>query len=95
MSPIYKIELTNLSKEDILEAKLFKEENFKFGAVFVFNKKIMPDLEEYAESQEIKIFSSNVIYKIFEDYAKWVKEQEEKNKKSRTCRYNIYLWNLR
>lgn len=78
---VYKVEVGTATKEDVLEAKLFKEESFKYGAIFVFNKKVTQDVIDYAESQEIKIFSSDVIYKIFEEYGKWIKQEEENIKK--------------
>lgn len=74
---LYKVDVGAPTKEDVLEAKLFKEENFKYGAIFVFNKKVTQDVMDIADAQSIKIFSSEVIYKIFEEYQKWIKKEDE------------------
>lgn len=77
---IGKICCGNVSKEDILEAKLFSKDDFLYGVIFAFNLKINPEIEQYAKEQNIKIFESNVIYKLFEDYLKWSKTEIESKK---------------
>ncbi len=77
---IGKLSAGNLTKEDVLEAKLFGREDLLYGAIFCFNIKILPEVELYAKAQGIPIFSSNVIYKIFDEYAKWVIEVSSKKK---------------
>jgi len=77
---IGKISDGNLTKEDILEAKLFAREDITYGAIFAFNLKIISEVELFAKQQGIPIFQSNVVYKIFEEYEKWSKEVLEKKK---------------
>jgi translation initiation factor 5B len=77
---IYKTSIGTITKEDIMEAKVFKEKDFKYGAILVFNQKFTPEIESFAKSQGIEIFSNNIIYKIFEDYVKWVEEETIRHK---------------
>lgn len=77
---IAKANTGNLTREDILEAKLFARENFIYSAVFVFNVKINPEIKMFAKQQGIKIFESNIIYKLFEEYEKWCKNLLEEKK---------------
>jgi len=77
---IYKVEVGSITKEDIVEAKLFKDHNPKYGAIFAFNSAVSDDVSEYGRKQGVKIFSFAVIYKIFEEYAKWIKNEEEATK---------------
>jgi len=88
-----KISTGNITREDILEAKLFSKDDFLFAAIFCFNLKILPDIEQYAKSQGIQIFSSNVVYKLFEDYAHWSKEISEKKKSEdlKDIKYHVKL----
>lgn len=77
---IGKISTGNLVKEDVLEAKLFAREDFLYGCVFLFNQKISPEVEQFAKQQGIVVFSSNVVYKLFDDYEKWSKDQLARKK---------------
>lgn len=77
---IGKIASGNITKEDILEARLFARDDILYGAIFAFNIKIAPDMEQFAKQQGIAIFSSDVVYKLFDDYAKWSKEITSKKK---------------
>ena len=75
--PIKKAEVGNVLKEDVIEIDLVKDKLKK--TIFAFNVKVLPDAKELAKKLKIKIFENNIIYKIFEDYKKWVKEQKEKD----------------
>jgi translation initiation factor 5B len=77
---IGKLACGNFLKEDVLEAKLFGKEDPLYSAVFVFNQKLCPEVEQYAKEQGVKIFSSNVVYKLFEEYKKWAKTETDKLK---------------
>jgi len=79
---IFRVDIGKITKEDVIEAKLFAQNDFKYGAIFAFNSVVPSDIEEYAKQQDIKIFSSNVIYKIFEEYKKWVEEKENEIKEN-------------
>ena len=50
--------------------------------IFAFHVEILPDALETAEKQGVKIFKSDIIYKLIEDHQKW----EEEEKKSRETR---------
>lgn len=79
--PIKKAGIGSLTKNDIVEAKLIKEKNKLYGAVFTFNTEIPKDVELFAEDNGIKIFSADIIYTIFENYKDWKQEQVEGDKK--------------
>ena len=57
------------------------------GVVFAFNTNVLEDAKEEAEVNDIKILSTNVVYRLIEEYEKWkidekTKEKEELLKKS-------------
>ena len=74
--PIKKTEVGNVTKEDVIESSLVKDE--KKRVIFSFNSKILEDAKELAKKLNVKIFSDNIIYKLFEDYKKWLEELKEK-----------------
>jgi len=79
--PIRRATIGKVSKQDIIEASAVKLEDKYLGVVFAFNTKILEDAQQLAKDKEIKIFHSNVIYKLLEDYDEWVKIEKEKEKK--------------
>ncbi|RLI89756.1 MAG: translation initiation factor IF-2, partial [Candidatus Altiarchaeales archaeon] len=78
--PIRKATIGNVSVSDISEAEVVKKENKYYGVIMAFNSKILKEAEQLAKDKKIKIFSSNVIYKLTEDYEEWVKREKEKEK---------------
>ncbi|MDR2544377.1 MAG: translation initiation factor IF-2 [Methanobrevibacter sp.] len=79
--PIRTADIGDISRRDIINASIVAKENPKHGVILAFNVKVhnkaMKDLNE----TNIKIFSSDVIYQIIEDYEQWLKELEESQKK--------------
>ncbi len=84
---IKKASLGNISKKDIADAMAEKEELNK--VILGFNVKIID------ESNEVKIITNEVIYKLIEDYENWKKQKlEEQEKKElenvvRPCKVQI------
>ncbi|MDD5182012.1 MAG: translation initiation factor IF-2 [Candidatus Nanoarchaeia archaeon] len=74
--PIRKAAIGDLTKTDVIEAKRIAENNPLIGVIFTFNVKIPKDVEQYAKEHNVKIFSSNIVYSIYEDYLQWKYQQE-------------------
>jgi len=75
--PIRIADVGEVSKRDVVEASVVKNEDPFFGVVLGFNVKVLPDAEEEALKTGVKIFQNNVIYKLLEDYEDWVRTQKE------------------
>ncbi|MBU2589169.1 MAG: translation initiation factor IF-2 [Nanoarchaeota archaeon] len=67
--PIKKASVGEITKKDIADASA--EDNFIHKVILAFNVKEI-------ENSEIKIISHDIIYRIIEDYEKWVIEQKKK-----------------
>ncbi|MFA5558436.1 MAG: translation initiation factor IF-2, partial [Methanofastidiosum sp.] len=78
---IRRADIGDVAKQDIIEAKSVKADDKVTAVVFAFNSKVLPDAREVATKEEIKIFESDIIYKLIEDYEVWKKEEVEKEKK--------------
>ncbi len=70
-----------IARRDVIEASVSREINKFYGVILAFNVKILPEAEEEAKKQEIKIFRHNVIYRLIEDFEKWYREQRELEKR--------------
>ncbi|MCD6590809.1 MAG: translation initiation factor IF-2 [Candidatus Aenigmarchaeota archaeon] len=72
--PIRKAKVGNVVKSDVTESSAMKK-----PVIFAFHVDVLPDAEELAKNSNVKIFKSNVIYKLIEDYQRW-EDELKKNK---------------
>jgi len=72
--PIAKADIGPVTRRDVMEAKVVKDNDRHLGVVLAFNVKIFPDAQEEAENNHIKIFSDKVIYSLIDNYTNWVTE---------------------
>jgi len=78
--PIKKAEVGNVSKNDVMLADTQEKYN---RVILAFNVEIDKDAEIEAKNRKIKIFSSNVIYKLIEDFNTWIEREKEREKKEK------------
>jgi len=71
--PIKKASVGEITKKDIADASA--EDNFIHKVILAFNVKEV-------ETFEVKIISHDIIYRIIEDYEKWVIEQKKKEEEN-------------
>ncbi|MBS3137967.1 translation initiation factor IF-2 [Candidatus Woesearchaeota archaeon] len=75
---IRKASIGEIMRKDITEAETNKEVSPLFTVILGFNTRISADAEDYANNSPVKIFVNQVIYKLLEDFDRWV-ELEKKN----------------
>ncbi|MDO8538639.1 MAG: translation initiation factor IF-2 [archaeon] len=71
-----KADVGEVSRKDVIEAEAVKEKDAFKGVIFAFHTKINPEAVEEARLKEVKIFESNIVYKLIEDYTDWVKTEK-------------------
>jgi translation initiation factor 5B len=76
---IKKATLGNISKKDIMDAEANFEEDPKSCVILAFNSKLDTDYK----SEHVKVISSNIIYKILDDYEKFIDEQTKKEQQAK------------
>ncbi|MHA1596720.1 MAG: translation initiation factor IF-2 [Candidatus Asgardarchaeia archaeon] len=81
--PIRMADVGDVSKRDVVEASAVKDEEATYGVILAFNVKVLPDALEKAKELGIKIFSDDIIYRIFESYERWVSEMREVEKRKK------------
>lgn len=79
--PIRSADIGDVSRRDIINAKIAKEENDIHGVIIAFNVKVHPQALEDLNSSELKLFSGDVIYQITEEYQEWVEDINEAKRK--------------
>ncbi|MEM3641032.1 MAG: translation initiation factor IF-2, partial [Candidatus Bathyarchaeia archaeon] len=75
--PVRLADVGDVSKRDVTEASVVKEHEPLYGAILVFNVKILPDAEEEALKKGVKIFREKIIYHLIDNYLSWLKSQSE------------------
>lgn len=69
--PIMRAEVGPVSRHDLIEISVMKEDLYK--AVLCFNVPLLPDADAMIRNEEVdvRIFSNRVIYKLIDDYTDW------------------------
>ncbi|MCX8195795.1 MAG: translation initiation factor IF-2 [Acidilobaceae archaeon] len=70
-----------VTKNDILDAAITAKMNKYLGVVLAFNVKMLPEAEEEAARNNVKVISNNIIYRLLEEYEEWVKSEKEAERK--------------
>ncbi len=72
-----------IKKEDIINASIVRDFDPYSAVVLGFNVDILPEAEEQAYKDNIRIFTNNVIYRLLEDYVEYAetRRSQDINKK--------------
>jgi translation initiation factor 5B len=71
--PIRLADIGNVSRRDVVEAGTVKERLFR--AVLAFNVKLLPDAEEEASASGVKIFRSDLVYGLMDEFIEWMERE--------------------
>ncbi|MBN1897066.1 MAG: translation initiation factor IF-2 [Candidatus Aenigmarchaeota archaeon] len=75
--PIRKADIGDVSKQDVMEIKSLPN-----PIIFAFNVKVSQEIDTIAGDNNVKIFSSDIIYRLLEDYEKWMKDTTKRKEDS-------------
>lgn len=78
--PVRIADIGPVSKIDVIDASITRKEDPYLGVIIAFNVKAHPEAEEEAKRLGVKIFQDNVIYRLIEDYEKWIEEEKERER---------------
>lgn len=70
-----------VAKRDVVEASLVKAIDPKLAAILAFNVKVLPEAKDEAAQKNIPIFTERIIYRLVENYTRWLEEQRAQEKK--------------
>ncbi len=77
--PVREATIGQITKSDVIKAEANKDIFLK--AVLGFNTKVSEEMEDFTKDKGIRILESNIVYRLLEDYEKWVEEKKEDIKK--------------
>jgi translation initiation factor 5B len=65
-----------IKKEDVMNANIVKDFDPYSATVLGFNVQILPEAQEQANIDNIRIFTNNVIYRLLEDYIEYAETRK-------------------
>ena len=78
--PIKKAMIGKVSNTDITEVQTLRDQDRYLGVLVAFNTEVLREAKTLAELRKVKVFESNIIYKLLEDYEDWVKKEKERER---------------
>jgi len=77
--PVKEAKIGSISKQDVMKIESNKDKLLK--VIIGFNVSPNEEVENFAADKGIRILTSNIIYKLIEDYEKWVEDEKAAIKK--------------
>ncbi|HUT81768.1 MAG TPA: translation initiation factor IF-2 [Candidatus Bathyarchaeia archaeon] len=78
--PIKIADIGDITKTNVTDAIVVKENKPSLGAIVAFNVNLLPDAQEELEVNDIEFFRSDIIYTLLDDFVRWKLEVEQKLK---------------
>ncbi|MCW4035290.1 MAG: translation initiation factor IF-2 [Candidatus Bathyarchaeota archaeon] len=75
--PIKVADVGDVSRRDVTEASIVKENEPLHGVILAFNVRVLPDAEEEARNRNVPIFNEKTIYSLIDKYLAWLKQEDE------------------
>jgi len=80
--PVSHIGIGTISKKDVTKISIMNEKGKKeFATILAFDVNVEKDAREYAEEMEVKIFTADIIYHLFDSFTRYLEEIAEKRRK--------------
>ncbi|TMI24921.1 translation initiation factor IF-2 [Candidatus Bathyarchaeota archaeon] len=73
--PVRIADVGDVSRRDVVEAEVVRGKDKYLAAILAFNARLLPDAEEEVASSGIPVFRGDVIYRVLDDYSRWVQTQ--------------------
>lgn len=74
--PVRIANVGDVSRRDVVEAEVVRGKDKYLAAILSFKTRLLPDAEEEIASSGIAVFRGDVIYRVLEDYSRWVLTQK-------------------
>ncbi|MEM4334635.1 MAG: translation initiation factor IF-2 [Candidatus Caldarchaeum sp.] len=67
-------DIGDVSKKDVVEAHVVRQKDELLGVILCYNVNADPEIEREANSRGVRVFKNNVLFRLVEDYERWVDE---------------------
>lgn len=74
--PVRIADVGDVSRRDVVEAEVVRGKDKYLAAILCFNARLLPDAEEEIALSGIPVFKGDIIYRVLEDYSRWVQAQK-------------------
>ena len=78
--PVANISIGPVYKRDVMSAGIMLEKAKEYAVMLCFDVKVDKEAQAYADDNGIKIFTADIIYHLFDDFTKHMKQLEEQKK---------------
>jgi translation initiation factor 5B len=75
--PVRLADVGPLTKREVIEASIVAKGSRYYGVILLFNVRPLPEAEELVKKEGIKVFSSNIIYRLVEEYLQWIEDEKK------------------
>jgi translation initiation factor 5B len=83
--PIRKYDTGAISRKDIIDAAAYGEPYHR--VILGFNVDLLPEAKEALPNYPLKVFTNDVVYRLIEDYQKWVEEEKRRMDTEKRAEY--------
>jgi len=80
--PVRIADIGNVNKRDLVQAESVMVSDRYLGVVLAFNVKVLEEAAGDAEERGVRIFSSDVIYNLIDDYTGWAARERESEQRA-------------
>jgi len=85
--PVKDASVGSIARKDILSAGVVSAQDKYLGVVMGFNVKILDEAWEESKASGVPIISSDIIYRLVDNYRDWVKEEKERAKRESLAKF--------
>jgi translation initiation factor 5B len=80
--PVRIADIGHVNKRDLVQAESVLVSDRYLGVILAFNVKVIEDAQEEATERGVRIFASDVIYTLIDDYTTWVSTEKENEQRA-------------
>jgi len=80
--PVRSIGVGPVGKKDVISARTASAADRFLGVVLAFNVPLLPEALEESERGNVHLFTSNIVYRLLDDYAAWVLQEKEREQRA-------------
>jgi len=84
--PIRYADVGPVVRRDVVEASVVRGQDRLRAVILAFNVRVTEEAEEEAKARGVRIFQSNVIYHLVDEYLKWYEAERERERKEEWSR---------
>jgi len=80
--PVRIADIGHVNKRDLVQAESVLVSDRYLGVILAFNVKVLEEAEEEAKERGVRIFASDVIYTLIDDYTTWAATEKENEQRA-------------